>query len=321
MVGQYHHSRLSILASELQSGTTRTVEGQEIGSHTYGIIAVSGPIHLATLYHQEETIRIFGEFLNGFAGHLLDRGLLRWVTINVIIHLSVAIECPHLIAFVGTHPVQVVAIDMVAIRFQVGFVCLAQQACATTDHDIQIVVCHLRGDPLILATVVAVCGAVGRCGVWKLAGEYQASGLSLQLLTSLQDGGQWLEGTSRIGWVNIVVGILLRVGRYVTCAAGLASHIARGRRSGVANRRIRGMRTHGTAQIGVDIQFGFRWILIPLQPASNRNGRQRCAIRNHNDHILYRFHVLLLNGLHRHHSGCQQKKGYNLLFHVYMCIS
>ena len=282
---------------------------------------MSGPIHLATLYHQKETIRIFGEFLDGFAGHLLDRGLLCWVTIEVVSHFFVSIEGPHLVAFVCAHPVEVIAIDIVAIGFQVGFVCLAQQAYTATNHDIKVVVGHLWSDPFIFATVIAVCGAIRRRCVRELAGEYQSGSFTFQLLAGLQDGGQRLESTSRIGWVNIVVGILLRVGRYVTCAAGLASHIARGCRSGVANRRIRGVRTHGTAQIGVDIQFGFRWILIPLQPASNRNGRQRCAIRNHNDHILYRFHVLLLNGLHRHYGSCQQKKGYNLLFHVYMCIS
>ena len=254
-----HDRRLAILTGELQ----------KLGRHADRVIRVRGPIHLAALHHQEETVRIFRELLDRQASHLLQRRLRVRITIQVIIHLPVAIQGPHLIRLVGSHAFQIVAINIIAIGFQIGLLVSSQQRYAATDHDRQVVVRHLRSDPLILAAVITVRRAVGRCSVRKLASENQSRCLSLQDLARLENGCQRLESPFRIGRVNIVIAITFRIGRHVARAARLTRHITRGCRGGIANRRVRGMRTHGSAKIGINEQVRLGRILIPLQPTGD----------------------------------------------------
>jgi len=94
--------------------------------------------------------------------------------IKRISHFPISEQSPHIGAFVITHTVDVILENTVSVTFQVGFALFGKQAGAATDHDVQVVVSHLRSDPFIFATVVAVGGAVGRCCMREFAGENQS---------------------------------------------------------------------------------------------------------------------------------------------------
>ena len=67
------------------------VECQEVGRDTYRIIGVSSPVHLASFYHQEETILVFGKFLDSRAGHLFNRRLFFRIAVQVISHFLISV--------------------------------------------------------------------------------------------------------------------------------------------------------------------------------------------------------------------------------------
>ena len=85
---------------------------------------------------------------------------------------------------------------------------------------------HLRSDPVVFTTVVAMSGAVRRGSVREFASENQSRGFALQHLSSLQYGGKRLEGTGRVGRVDIVITVVLRVSGYITRTARLSGHVA-----------------------------------------------------------------------------------------------
>ena len=93
------------------------------------------------------------------------------ISVDVVSHFPISEQSPHIVAFVITHTVDVILENTVSVTFQVGFALFGKQAGAATDHDVQVVVSHLRSDPFIFATVVAVGGAVGRCCMREFAGE------------------------------------------------------------------------------------------------------------------------------------------------------
>ena len=171
VVGHDDDGCLSILAGEFQRGTAGAVERQHIRRHPDRVVGVSSPIDFAAFDHQEEAIFVLRELLDGLACHLFDGRLLVGIAVDVVGHLAVAEQCPHLAVCVGAHSFQVVFIDGIAIGLQIGFAFLGQERGATTDDNGQIVVCHLRGNPVIASAIVAVGRAVGRCRVRKFTGE------------------------------------------------------------------------------------------------------------------------------------------------------
>ena len=97
------------------------------------------------------------------------------ISVDVVSHFPISEQSPHIVAFVITHTVDVILENTVSVTFQVGFALFGKQAGAATDHDVQVVVSHLRSDPFIFATVVAVGGADGRCCMREFAGVILAA--------------------------------------------------------------------------------------------------------------------------------------------------
>ena len=227
------------------------------------------------------------------------------VAIDVVSHFPISEQSPHIVTAIITHTVDVILKDTISVRFQVGFALFGKQAGAASDHDVQVVVSHLWGDPFIFATVVAVGGTVGRCRMREFAGENQSRRFALFYLGRFQDGCQRLESACRIGRVDIVVAVVLRISGNVACTAGLSCHVAGSRRGRVSDRCIRRMCADCPAEIRVDVQFRFVGVGIPLQPTRHGNSCQRCPVRDQKNDILHRLNVFYILSLCRHEDDCQ----------------
>ena len=95
------------------------------------------------------------------------------ISVDVVSHFPISEQSPHIVAFVITHTVDVILENTVSVTFQVGFALFGKQL-TPPPITTSVVVSHLRSDPFIFATVVAVGGAVGRCCMREFAGENQS---------------------------------------------------------------------------------------------------------------------------------------------------
>src|SRR5690554_7930017 len=172
MVGNHYDSRIAFFFREIHRLFYRFVECKELIDHSSRVIGMRGPIYLAPLYHQEETIFVFREQLYGFFRHFCNRRHLVSVPIYIIRQGSITQQCPHFSILVITEHRFLIVLDQGgAIAREMFFYIVGENTGAPSKHHVQILIRDLWREYLVVSPVVVVRREIGRGRVWKLAGD------------------------------------------------------------------------------------------------------------------------------------------------------